>query len=51
MDRRSLGELELLDVARWYALDTVVAPAPATPAQSRARSLVAKADWTATHLG
>jgi uracil-DNA glycosylase len=27
MDRRSLGELELLDVARWYALDSV-APAP-----------------------
>ena len=46
--RRALAELELLDVARWYALDDVVAAQPvAAPAQAgaAASSPAAQADW------
>jgi len=46
MDRRVLEELELLDVARWYALDSPVAPdAASSPQRSGAQSEIAQADW------
>jgi uracil-DNA glycosylase len=50
MDRRALGELELLDVARWYALDSAVTPAPdksargQAPAGAPSASAIAQAD-------
>jgi uracil-DNA glycosylase len=51
MDARALAELELLEVARMYGLDTVVAPAPAAaqssvaPAPAGAQSPAATASW------
>jgi uracil-DNA glycosylase len=41
MDRRVLEELELLDVARWYALESAAAPAQAL---TRMSSAIAHAD-------
>ena len=46
MDRRALGELELLDVARWYALDREPSASASTSVVAeRSIELIAQADW------